>query len=171
MATATTLRHRLRADTRAAHDRLDRMAAGFDLSQRAGYGRFIRGHALATADLLGQGAELGLLRHRLALANGDLSAMGMAPVPARPDTPPGDGAPSLGLRYVIAGSHLGARGLVQAGRPSALLTDPALADHWAALVAVLKARPATGAAADQVVAQARGVFDSYACAFRRAAAG
>lgn len=115
----------LRDATAEAHERVDSAFAGFDLTDRASYARFLLAHAEAVwpieAALDAAGAERIVPdwpeRKRGALLREDLALL--RPLPDRPagDTPqiamPGDDSELAGLLYVIEGSRLGGRFLAR----------------------------------------------------------
>lgn len=178
------LRERLRAETGDRHRRLDAAFGELSLAERADYALFLRAHAGAYGALL-RGAEprttlaLGLGTIRGLLAE-DLRGLDAA-------EPPGIPAPclrgTLGLRYVIAGSHFGKRVLdrrrarsldprvLDAGR---YMASPLLREMWRQVLSDLADAGAEGPVADDAVHDADRVFalfqDSLHAARRESAA-
>lgn len=104
------LRTRLRAETRAEHEALDRQYGALDLSDPADYALFLRAHHAAHS------VVEPLIRPappRLAALQRDLAAMGLAEGPAFVADYVNN-ANLLGLSYVVAGSHLGGKVLKKA---------------------------------------------------------
>ena len=172
-----TLRHRLRTDTRDAHECIDQIAGALDLSDYRDFCVFMLGNAMAYADLLAQTCiQTDLLTHRLDLANHDLASLALKPVSIvssshRPVMN------ELGLTYVIAGSYLGAKHLNKTRLSSCdrrvlaasrSLADTALPNLWRGLVKDLSAKTSLGLEADQAVASAGKCFNIFADAFQRA---
>lgn len=134
----------LRAATAADHDSVDAAFGGFDLADRADYGRFLTAHgrALPAVEAALRGAAgLPELRPRAPLIARDLAALGLA----MPTPLPFSLAPSLatqfGAAYVIEGSRLGGGVLVRQvdpALPRAYLSATHLAGEWRAFLAGLE---------------------------------
>ncbi len=105
----TSFRHYLKAETRAEHEALDAHFAEVDLSSEAGLALFLRMQisALKTIEPLMQSATFAAPPPQLHLAIADLAQLGHA----APDAVPfaGSNPHPVGLIYVVAGSHFGAR--------------------------------------------------------------
>ncbi|WP_375261683.1 biliverdin-producing heme oxygenase [Palleronia sp.] len=171
--TVLTLRSRLRADTAAQHARLDEAISTADVSTRSGFARFMQTHhaAFRAIDAVAPRAELRDLADR---AGHDLASLGVA-TGSIPDA----GVPldRDAVEYVLQGSRLGTKVLRRRWQES---TDPQVqaADAyfdapidpsaWRATCDALEARPASGAASDRVVSDARRIFDIFQTALARA---
>lgn len=171
----TGLRWDLRAETRPAHERLDRKVSTLDIAQHDGLVAFLVGNALAHRAL----AEFddvfeGHMRRRLTLLRADMEALDIA----MPDVTLGVKAPDFdcgpGFRYVIAGSAMGGKILARrhaasrdprvqaAGR---FLRDDSLSDFWRDVQCELGALPRSGAVRTSVVAGAVACFGLFEAAF------
>lgn len=153
------------------HATLDQMAAQMDLNSRAGYVSFLRMNEAGLAAVQGADCAPGVAAMQadlLARLRQDLAALGAAPLgatgEARANLSP------LALDYVLAGSRLGgavlrqrwqAGALGRAGAPSAYMSAPDYLEIWRAFCAAARDLPATGAVADQVVADAATVFGIF----------
>ena len=167
----TSLRDRLRADTAAWHERVDRAYTTLDLRQSADLGTFlgaqlsvllaIRCHPGPHADAADE------LRACMAAAIlADLRHLDRAPVLTR-QTRRFDATSVL---YILLGSRLGTRVLHRRWLEA---TDPAVkgagsylglappSDAWRALCGELMQRPPQGAEADRVVEDACLLFDLH----------
>ena len=158
---------RLRVATSPRHDSVDAAFGAYDLTDPAGYGRFLTAHAralTAVEAVLATRRGLPAWRTRTALLAADLADLGLAvPPPAPFDLPDAVGA-DWGALYVIDGSRLGgtmlARG-VAAALPSRYLAARHLPGEWRALLAAIDARdePAT---IEGMIAGADATFALYA---------
>jgi len=123
---SSSLRHRLRTSTAEAHARLDRDASGYDLQRLAGYRRFLEISAAALLPLEAALVDAGVARifpdwparsrrHAILDDLADLDGE-FDPLP-----PPGplDLGGVLGTMYVLEGSRLGARLLLNTVEESA----------------------------------------------------
>lgn len=174
----STLRDRLREDTRAAHDALDRGFARFDLATREGLGGFLAAHRSALAALLsapGEGADQAeaLRREAVTAVEGDLQSLGQE---AGRDVAPLSLDPRAVL-YVLLGSRLGLRVLekrwAEAGDPlvaaaGRLFGLPGQGAAWRRFCAEASAASGKGAEADRVVTDAGRAFGLYLDALRGA---
>lgn len=160
---AMSLVQRLRADTTADHDKVDARYAGFDLSDRAAYGRFLAAHARALPGIeaaLATQAALPASRERTSLLAADLADLG-EPMPRPFDFGLATSDEAWGALYVIEGSRLGGAMLarrVPAEMPSRYLAAKHLSGEWRALLQAIDAAPIDAA---EAVAGARRVFDLY----------
>lgn len=169
------LRQRLRQETRAAHEALDAHVDGFDIATYDGLARFLAMHAAALGALQGTrqpAHETPTFAGLGAMARLDLGILGIDfPATAASRNGPDE---AVGVRYVILGSHLGARVLQGRWRKStdlrvqsagAFLAAAVATSGWRELCTHLSQIEAQGPDADAVVAQAQGVFTLYmACA-------
>lgn len=172
----TTLRERLRADTRAAHDALDRGFERFDLATCEGLGGFLAAQRSALGALHptpGEGAEQSeaLRREAVAAVEGDLKSLGrgggrdLAPISLDPRA----------VLYILLGSRLGLRVLETRWAGS---TDPAVTGAgrlfglpgqrpaWRRFCAEASTASGEGAEADRVVVDAGRAFGLYLEALR-----
>ena len=114
----TPLHQRLRDATRPAHDAVDAVFDGFDLTERSGYVAFLRAHAAALSAM--PPAPSGLPDLRLAtLALSDLARLGAAPPPPAAPLPLTGTSERVGAYYTVAGSRLGGRILAARWRAGA----------------------------------------------------
>lgn len=111
------LRGRLRVETAPDHERVDALAARFDLQDPDDYTAFLLAHAQALfplEDALDRAGADRLLadwpeRRRKTALRADLATLGVA-APATQSSPPAlDEAEAWGTLYVLEGSRLGAR--------------------------------------------------------------
>lgn len=177
----STLRDRLRADTRAAHDALDRGFERFDLATREGLGGFLAAHGAALGALRstpGKGSEQAeaLRRDAVAAVEGDLQSLGRQAGPAVA----GPGLHPSAVLYVLLGSRLGLRVLE---RRWAASVDPRVAGagrlfglagrvaEWRRFCEEAGAESGEGPEADRVVADAERAFGLYLAALRDAGSG
>ena len=99
----------LRTRTRAAHDRVDAVMGGFDLTEPAPYAAFLTAHAEALAEAVPMPPPLGLPDLKLAaLAAADARDLGAEPARPAPRDWPSE-AEAVGAYYVVTGSRLGGR--------------------------------------------------------------
>lgn len=165
-----TLRARLRRDLRAAHDALDDVSAQMTLETLEGYVSFLGMHAFGMGAIEGLacGDDVAAMRaDLLQRVRGDLVALGQT-VPTPPSAPPQ--IDPLAIAYVLAGSRLGnavlrqrwERGeLARSGVPSAFITAPDYHEVWRAFCAQAREMPATGPAADRIVADSDQLFKQF----------
>lgn len=167
----TTLRSRLRDDTRSAHDRLDRLVSGFDLRKPGPLGSFMAGHhaamqALDVAPGPCAASARALLEELLPALEADLATLGRAPAPA-PRTLCCDDTAAL---YVLLGSRLGTLVLRRrwqeardpAVRAAACYFDrPPPTQEWRRFTAWLDAQPAETPAAERSVRDAARLFELF----------
>ncbi|GLQ21862.1 biliverdin-producing heme oxygenase [Algimonas porphyrae] len=172
-----SLRMRLRTETRAAHEQLDHIADGLDLTMRRDYIRFLLAHRRAYAAL--HAARIGLtdlLARRISQVDQDLAHFDIdATADATEDLPIDPDIEMIGLSYVILGSHLGAVQIAkQVGRSddlslraaTTMLTDQTLAPLWRDFVQASRNLPDTGADADRIILSATHTFSLFEAAFR-----
>ena len=173
-----SVRHWLRAETRADHDAVDAVYNRLDLREAAGLRLFLQAHARALLPLETAldvaGVERFLPdwddRRRSAALLADLRALNAAP-PRTETAPVFDGeAAVLGAAYVLEGSRLGGRLLSRAVASSA---DPEVraADRylthgqggalWPAFLAKLDASPALQARPEAALTAARLAFRAF----------
>lgn len=164
---------RLRDATRPYHDLVDAAFSGFDLADRAEYGRFLLAHAQATCAAearLRDDPALPAWRPRAQLLADDLAQLGLAmPTPLEFELP-ADAAWRWGVLYVLEGSRLGASILVTrtaSEAPSTFLSSRHLAGEWRTLLRAIDFRGGELGPAwiDAAIAGACACFDLY----RRAA--
>lgn len=177
MSRQFAVRQALRAATGGSHARVDAAFSGFDLSDRAGYGRFLGAQAAAhlavEAALEASGVEAVLpdwpRRRRADLLRGDLAALGL-PAPPVEALAGFDGpAAVLGAVYVLEGSRLGGallRRSVPAELPCAFLgaSDPAA---WRGLLAQLDAQVTSGNDVERATNAALRVFTLFELSGKR----
>lgn len=170
----TNLRTRLRADTKEAHQKLDRMASQLDLSVRPHAEIFTAAHFAAYTSIVSHTAKAqALMVERLARAELDAKALNLD-LSRQMNLPPLIVEDDLAALYVIAGSSQGARFLSRQRQKateddlkcaSHLLQDEQLEQLWKRVLTQLKSMPAIGARADAVVASAIAVFRQFEIAF------
>lgn len=141
---------RLRAATADLHAEVDALFAD-GLDSACGYRRYVLGMHRFAADYE---SATGTAPRQSAWLSEDLDRLSLAPLAAQ-DLPPrlADAATRLGWRYVMAGSSLGARGLLRDahrlghadGRGATFLARHAASDDWAGLRARLQAFDASDA--------------------------
>ena len=177
----TTLRERLRVDTRAAHDAMDRAFGRFDLASAAGLAAFLAAQREGVEALRLASPEDDPLRPALDAARADLDAdlavLHRAGAPD-PRTPP-DPDHALARCHIWLASRLGTKMLarrwraagdaqvVAAGRYLGGIGERA---DWRGFGEALDARSGRGREADLVVAAVRGwfsLFEAGAVAARR----
>lgn len=167
------LRARLRAETQDVHEKLDNALGFLDVSETEGQRLFLKGNAYAFAELIGHSSTArDLLIHRLKLANEDLASFGVSPVEIR--FPAGEvPLDELGVSYVVAGSHLGAKVLMRRWNTPTekkFLSDGTLPNLWRSVLEALSVIPANGSRADAVVESAKTCFEYFERGFARAQA-
>lgn len=166
MSPPPTLRWRLRDATSDAHAQLDaRLGTAFEA--REGYVAFLQGmhrFVSAAAVAVDGGSAFAEARHALAA---DLAALGANPPATSVGARSATGA--LGWRYVVAGSSLGARVLLERARAlgftgasgALYLATQAASTEWRSLLAALDTT-----AEDAAEAAIAGARDAFACADR-----
>ncbi len=171
------LRARLRAETRAAHERVDAAFARFDLRERDSYAAFLTAHAavLPALEAAVQADAMRWLpdwpaRRRTPALRGDLKILGR-PAPEPAATNFGGSAENLGALYVLEGSRLGSRLLVaqvrEAGDPAVRAATAYLAHGdarrlWPSFLEVLEREGAEPAAVTAGAAAAFALFEAAA---------
>lgn len=168
--TQTSLRARLRVDTRLAHERLDEEVSKFDLTTPRGLLYFLKmqSAALQTLSALKVSAQMGTmiqdLRERAALDIRELgSSTQTSPTAIEPVHP-------LAIEYAVAGSRLGSQVLKkgwqaatdpQVRRANAYFAAPSYIETWASFCDTTEAMQSTGPLADQIVRDADRIFHMY----------
>lgn len=166
----TSLRGRLRQDTRASHEALDEVVSGFDLATPTGFVRFLQMQVAALGAIAPHAPAAAtnvVVSDLLTFACRDLRTMGQAlPPPVAMVTAPH----ALAIDYVVAGSRLGTQVLrqrwqsaqhAQIRRADAYFAAPSHIDIWQSFCATTGAMPASGDLADQIVGDAETLFDLY----------
>lgn len=160
---------RLRAETRAAHERVDARFSGLDLKDPADYRRFLGLHAAAFLPLEQALTDAGAARlvedwqamRRSDELVADLTDLGLT-VPASPPPPTFAGdAELLGGIYVLEGSRLGGavlRKTVDPAFPHRFLAHPQPPGRWRGLVALMERYLYQPVLLDSAVAAALGAF-------------
>lgn len=177
MNTRTPVRAALRAETADMHDRVDAAFSGADLTDRAGYARFLTAQAAAhlpvEAALTRDGAERIVpdwdARRRAPALESDLAALDL-PVPDGVDVPVFGGfAAILGGIYVLEGSRLGGGMLVRAVPPDLPRAFLGAGNSllWRGLLSLLEDRLRAPADLKIAIASAREVFGLFETAGRR----
>ncbi|KIT17534.1 biliverdin-producing heme oxygenase [Jannaschia aquimarina] len=160
-ALIVTLRERLRADTRAAHDAVDRAFGRFDLTSRDGLTSFLRAQRAGLAALHGAGATCAGLREGIGAIDADLASLGAEPPAAAAPAPTEDHP--IAQDYLWLGSRLGTRMLARrwadatdpdVRRASAYLGMAADPAPWRAFTARAEEMSARGPEADLIVTAA-----------------
>ncbi|WP_298913165.1 biliverdin-producing heme oxygenase [uncultured Algimonas sp.] len=160
------LRQRLRRDTADSHNRIDARMGSLDLTTVGGLSKLLSAHYLVQS-LFGALADERL--EFLPELRRDLDALGTAR-PVWTDPPGAQGVHPLGYRYVVSGSHMGARLLhrdwMQARDPQVRAAGRYLQANldsraWPDLLAEMKAADPAAIDADHVVASANRVFEAY----------
>ena len=158
----------LRAATTPDHDIVDAAFADYDLTDRAGYIRFLMAHAAAlpaAEDALAI-RDLPAWRRRTPMLAADLTTLG-EPMPDQlPFTLPTGRAAALGALYVVEGSRLG--GVLLARRvattlPAAYLGARHRQGEWRHLLAAIDATVGEDMVAEAVTG-AHAAFALYAAA-------
>lgn len=175
---------KLRAATRAAHERVDRLGEGFDLTRPAGYRAFLEGHAAALPAIENELEAAGVAqlmpdwpgRRRTRALMQDLADLGaVAPAPV--------GAPELrsraqlmGALYVLEGSRLGGAYLrrrvaqAQPEAPAAYLAHGAGEPLWRSFLAWLEVQPASAEDEAEAIEAAEATFATFEAGFLSAGA-
>lgn len=169
----TPLRHRLRRDLAARHERLDACFSRFDLTTRGGLSGFLGAHRAAFAAIRpAPGGQTGqaLLDRMIAAIDADLMRLGQPPAPG---LAPLQLTRPLAQDYVLLGSRLGSQLLrrrwATAQDPvlraaGAYLSLPPMAGEWRAFCERTGSLPGTGAQADRVIEEAARLFDLFLAA-------
>lgn len=174
----TASHQELRQATAADHERVDARFSGFDLGERAAYGRFLSAHAAAVAALEPALTAAGFAdalpdwpaRQRLAALQADLAALAL-PLPQALPCPPLDDAGSLwGAGYVLEGSRLG--GAVLARRvagdlPHSYLGGAQPAGAWPRFLQALDLALQTPDAKAAAIRAAKAAFTLFETAARQ----
>jgi len=164
-------RFALRSATSDDHERLDALFSRFDLTDRAGYGDFLRAQAgafpgvEAALDAAGAGDLLPdwKARRRAEALESDLTAMGLTAPVAVPAPAFVTEAEVLGGAYVLEGSRLGGAMLIRSvpdDLPRSFLS-PGNPAAWRAFVAVLDQRLSSPASVDAAIMAATAVFEVF----------
>ena len=168
--TQTSLRARLRADTRLAHEQLDQEVSRFDLTTPNGLLRFLSMQSAALQTLSASevssqmGAMIRDLIERAALDLRQLESSTQKPAAAIEPVHP------LAIEYAIAGSRLGSQLLKkrwqaatdpQVRRACAYFSAPSYTDTWARFCDTTETMSSTGPLADQIVRDANRIFHLY----------
>lgn len=162
------LRDRLRADTRAAHDRVDAAYIAHDIAVPDGLALFLTDHLRAFRALgLADGPAAALREEYCAALEADLAKLG---VPAPRLSGPTLRVLSEAAMYIFLGSRRGAQMMRRHWAANArgaardagafLSLDPRNED-WRRLCTDLAARSPDGAHADRVVADTVAIFDLF----------
>lgn len=175
--TPSRLRARLKIATVAAHERLDLLAARFDLSNRKAYAAFLAAHAAALIPLEQMLAEHGVVqflpdwphRSRSAALMRDLDIL-QTELRAHPVPVFSIEAEIFGALYVLEGSRLGARFILRQIDKSAVggaihylsHGDPNL---WPTFLAALEDSPDAHANFASVLDAALSTFEIFERAF------
>lgn len=133
------LRMRLRSETRPEHDRIDALYGRYDLSSREHLSAFLNAHAIALSWCL-QWLPATMWSYRysvdglISAIGNDLDDLGQPAITSWPSHWPGISGSPLGMVYVIGGSRLGGRVLLQtiAGSPDPVVasaTDYLTCEH------------------------------------------
>jgi len=168
--TQTSLRTRLRTNTRLAHEQLDQEVSRFDLTTPNGLIGFLDMQSAAFQTLLEFDASAkteAMIRDLLERATLDLcelrSSAETVPAAIEPVHP-------LSIDYAVAGSRLGSRLLKKrwqaatdpkVRRARAYFSAPSYIDIWASFCDATEAMQSTGPQADQVVKDANRIFHMY----------
>ncbi|GGD96977.1 biliverdin-producing heme oxygenase [Aureimonas endophytica] len=186
----TGLRHRLRLETRLAHERLDAGFARIGEPDGGGgdYARFLIVNEACLGAIEPLLAASGVFRHfgdgaaafRHEAARRDLAAMKLRPIVVSPFPLPRPSiAEAVGVTYVLEGSRLGARLILKRlraaeedGKPSAIATSFLEAagqpTRFRAFLDAAEMLVATGADSDRAVDAANRTFDYFLEAMRTA---
>lgn len=167
----TSLRTRLKNDTRAFHEELDDMVSRFDLTTPRGLSSFLHMQSMALRTIephAERAASCSALRDLLRRADSDLCLLETRDrQPARVIGP----LHPLAIDYVIAGSRLGTQVLRQkwkaATDPRVLQADayfsaPRHVELWKSFCLSTEAMSPLGGVADQIVGDACLLFRLYA---------
>lgn len=162
----------LRDGTRGAHDAVDAVFGGFDLTDRASYAAFLSAHAavlLPLETILDEGGIGTLIddwpaRRRASVMAADLAALSRPlPSPARVAPLTSDAA-RLGALYVLEGSRLGGRMLardVPADFPRSYLDPDQPTGLWSKLLVDLEELLYTPFRVTEAIGSAREAFASF----------
>jgi heme oxygenase (biliverdin-IX-beta and delta-forming) len=162
----------LRDGTAAAHERVDAAFAGFDLTERASYARFLAAHAEVVWALEGALAGGRVTadweeRKRGALLREDLAHLRplAEPTPATSEDLTFDTVPEIaGALYVLEGSRLGGKFLARrlpAGFPRAYLDSDQPSAEWRKLLDCLDTILYDAATMQSALAAAHRVFSAF----------
>lgn len=182
---------KLREATAAAHERVDAAFAGFDLTDRADYARFLMAHAEVVwpleAALPGERiVDDWEARKRGDLLREDLAFLRPAPADRQPEAlaardaglreedAEGDIPAIAGALYVLEGSRLGGRFIARSVPPAfprAYLDAHQGADKWQQLLCRIDAILQESAAFDVALATAHEAFAAFERSARRWAKG
>lgn len=167
----------LRDATGPQHEAVDGVYSGFDLSDPAGYGRFLRAQSACVTGVEAALAERAqaLLGDWAARARGhllaaDLADLGLTSAPPEPAPVFADEAAVLGGVYVLEGSRFGGAMLSRqlfAGAPARFLGRGVEPNSWRSFIAVLDRHLSGEAAMASAIAAARSVFASFERAGRQ----
>ncbi|MEW9856974.1 biliverdin-producing heme oxygenase [Novosphingobium sp. M1R2S20] len=170
-----------RTATKASHELLDSAFGSLDLSDRADYVRFLSGHYMGMAPVIGQFRNF--VEGTLGLQYPDYSRMlreDLAALEVDADslpgvTPSGEVSPEA-AGYVVSGSRLGLTTLARAGYwgrshdlPSAYMDDVEGLSIWKSTAALLKEDMPDDARAKRQSMAAVVVFDTFREAFATSA--
>ncbi|MBX7532510.1 biliverdin-producing heme oxygenase [Qipengyuania sp. 1XM1-15A] len=161
--------------TRAAHDRLDRIAATMPLSSTGDYALFLGAQFAARAAMeetfaVNPPSQVGEPPRQTQLILSDLKELGYAPPPPAAPLHLDGSAQALGAAWVVAGSSLGNRAMLaqrnKAGLSGAdrFLSDPAMPAFFRTLLEVLET-PDTRASVEAAIQGAQAAFALFECAF------
>jgi heme oxygenase len=166
----TSLRIRLRTETRVSHEGLDEQVSRFDLTTEVGFASFLSMQTLALRTLAPHAARAecrDALHDLLDRAAADLSGFETADHAG----PAISGSlQPLSIDYVIAGSRLGTRVLRErwlaatderVRRADAYFSAPGYIELWKSFCASAGAMPAAGPLADRVVRDADRILHFY----------
>ncbi|MET1756774.1 heme oxygenase [Novosphingobium sp. RD2P27] len=170
-----------RAATKGSHDSLDAAFGSLDLSNRADYVRFLRGHAMGLASIFDgfrrfveEDLHLACPDYPAMLAD-DLTKVGVDARDLRSVSPAGE-VSQRAAGYVIAGSRLGLAALARSGYwgrthalPSTYMDDRQGLAIWKHTAAKLKQVVPDEARAERESSSAITVFDTFRDAFAASA--
>ena len=168
--TQTSLRARLRADTRLAHELLDDEVSRFDLTTPYGLLCFLNMQSAALQTLAESpvSAQIdAMIRDLRQRAERDLRRLGSSTQKTEATIEP---VHLLAIEYAIAGSRLGSQLLKkkwqaatkpQVRRANAYFSAPSYIERWASFCDTTAAMPAAGPLADQIVRDADRIFQMY----------
>lgn len=178
----SSLRERLRGETRRSHDMVDAAFLAHDITVFGGYTSFLLAHqtVLQSLSISSQNSCGHTLLSEIELLLGRVRAdlMSLGECALVPDPPDGRAYDPTALDYVLLGSRLGMAVLrktwSRSSDPAVLstakfLSTPPEPIRWRAFCKDLSAMPASGAKADTIIADAHAIFASYARAADRAA--
>lgn len=171
----SSLRFALRDGTRSAHERLDAMAAGFDLSLESDYGAFLSWHARLVPELENRLTANGVARlfpdwterRRADRLTADLGHLGLEPPPAYVVAPGERDAHLVGAAYVLEGSRLGGAVLSKTVAPALRGVATGYLDHgtglklWPRFVDRLNRIELSGAETQAAISAANSVFAAF----------